>query len=142
APALAAANVGIALGTGADVALEAADLTLMGGDPAGVSRAVALSRATMRTIRQNLGWAFGYNIVLIPIAAGVLYPIFHTTGVPSGLSWLLGHYGFLNPMLAGAAMAMSSVTVMTNSLRLRRFHRESGSAAIAASSSRTPVPAA
>jgi Cu+-exporting ATPase len=124
APALAAADVGIALGTGADVALEAADLTLMGGDPAGVARAISLSRATMRTIRQNLGWAFGYNVVLIPIAAGALYPIFHATGVPSGLSWLLGHYGFLNPMLAGAAMAMSSVTVMTNSLRLRRFHRQ------------------
>ena len=120
APALAQADIGIAIGTGADVAMEAADVTLMSGDPRGISTAIALSKATMRTIRQNLFWAFAYNVALIPVAAGVLYIFFHDSGVPSGLNWALGDYGFLNPMLAGAAMAISSVTVMTNSLRLKR----------------------
>ena len=120
APALAQADIGIAIGTGADVAMEAADVTLMSGDPRGISTAIALSKATMRTIRQNLFWAFAYNVALIPVAAGVLYIFFHNSGVPSGLNWALGDYGFLNPMLAGAAMAISSVTVMTNSLRLKR----------------------
>jgi Cu+-exporting ATPase len=124
APALAAADVGIAIGTGADVALEASDVTLVGGDPRGVSAAIALSRATMRTIRQNLLWAFGYNVALIPVAAGVLYLLFSSEGVPEGLQWALGEYGFLNPMLAGAAMAFSSVSVMANSLRLRRARLE------------------
>ncbi len=119
APALAQADIGIAIGTGADVAMEAADITLMSGDPRGVSTAIALSKATMRTIRQNLFWAFAYNVALIPVAAGLLYVFFHDGGVPGGLNWALGEYGFLNPMLAGAAMAISSVTVMTNSLRLR-----------------------
>jgi Cu+-exporting ATPase len=121
APALAQADVGIAIGTGADVALEASDITLMRGDPRGVSEAIALSRATMRTIRQNLFWAFFYNVALIPIAAGVLYPVFSDSGVPEGLGFFLGRYGFLNPMLAGLAMAFSSVTVMANSLRLRSW---------------------
>ena len=120
APALAAANVGIAIGTGADVALEASDITLMSGDPRGITTAIALSKATMRTIRQNLFWAFFYNVLLIPVAAGILYPAFKG-GVPDGLGWILGSYGFLNPMLAGAAMAFSSVSVMANSLRLRGF---------------------
>jgi Cu+-exporting ATPase len=119
APALAAANVGIAIGTGADVALEAADITLMRGDPRDVTKAIGLSKATMKTIRQNLFWAFFYNLLLIPLAAGVLYPFFHASGVPHGLGFVLGRYGFLNPMLAGAAMALSSVSVMTNSLRLK-----------------------
>ncbi len=121
APALAQANVGIAIGTGADVAMEAADITLIRGDPRSVATAIALSKATMRTIRQNLFWAFFYNILLIPIAAGILYPVFYESGVPEGLRFILGRYGFLNPMLAGAAMAFSSVSVMTNSLRLRGF---------------------
>jgi Cu+-exporting ATPase len=121
APALAQAHVGIAIGTGADVALEASDVTLMSGDPRGVATAIALSRATMRTIRQNLFWAFFYNVALIPVAAGALYPVFSSTGVPDGLGFVLGDYGFLNPMLAGAAMAFSSITVMLNSLRLRGF---------------------
>jgi Cu+-exporting ATPase len=119
APALAQADVGIAIGTGADVALEAADVTLMSGDPRGIATAIALSKATMRTIRQNLFWAFAYNVALIPVAAGVLYVFFSSAGVPEGLQWALGEYGFLNPMLAAAAMAISSVTVMANSLRLR-----------------------
>ena len=121
APALAQADIGAAVGTGTDVAMEAADVTLVGGDIRAVATAIALSRATMRTIRQNLFWAFAYNVALIPVAAGVLYPIFSSSGVPDALSPLLGELGFLNPMLAAAAMAISSVTVVTNSLRLKRF---------------------
>ena len=121
APALAQADIGIAIGTGADVAMEAAGVTLVGGDPRGVVTAIALSKATMRTIRQNLFWAFAYNVALIPVAAGVLYPIFSGPGVPDSLTFFLGEFGFLNPILAAGAMAVSSVTVVTNSLRLRGF---------------------
>jgi len=111
APALAQADVGIAMGSGTDVAIEAADVTLLRGDLAGVVAAVELSRRTIHVVRQNLVWAFGYNVVLIPVAAGLLYPLW---GV------------LLSPILAGAAMAFSSVSVVTNSLRLRRWRPRDG----------------
>jgi Cu+-exporting ATPase len=119
APALAQADVGIAIGTGTDVAMEAADLTLISGDVRGVARAIKLSDATVRNIKQNLFWAFAYNVALIPVAAGILYPLFSDGSVPGILSPVLGEYGFLNPVLAAAAMALSSVTVLSNALRLR-----------------------
>ncbi len=121
APALAQADVGIAIGTGTDVAVETGDITLISGDLGGVVTAISLSKRTMRTIKQNLFWAFAYNTALIPIAAGVLYLAFGNMGVPSGLRFVLGEYGFLNPILAAAAMKASSITVVSNSLRLRRF---------------------
>jgi len=121
APALAQADVGIAIGTGTDVAMETGDITLISGDLMGITTAISLSKRTMRTIKQNLFWAFAYNTALIPVAAGVLYLAFGHTGVPSGLHFILGDYGFLNPILAAAAMAASSITVISNSLRLRGF---------------------
>jgi len=121
APALAQADVGIAIGTGTDVAMETGEVTLIRGDLMGIVTAIALSKSTMRIIRQNLFWAFAYNVALIPVAAGVLYLIFSRTGVPVGLHFIFGDYGFLNPIMAAAAMAASSITVVSNSLRLRRF---------------------
>ena len=106
APALAEADVGIAVGTGTDVAIEASDITLLRGDLRRVVTAIALSRATISTVKQNLFWAFVYNVIGIPIAAGLLYPV---TG------WLL------SPVIASAAMSLSSVSVLTNSLRLKSF---------------------
>ena len=121
APALARADVGVAMGGGTDIARESADITLMRDDLAGIATALRLSRATMRTIRQNLFWAFFYNALLIPVAAGALYPVFTALGgVPAGLTFFFGDAGFLNPILAALAMASSSVSVVGNSLRLRR----------------------
>ena len=121
APALAQADVGMAMGSGTDVAIESADITLMRADLTGVITALTLSRQTLRTIKQNLFWAFFYNVLLIPVAAGVLYPVFSAWGgVPAGLQFFFGSEGFLNPMLAALAMAFSSVTVVSNSLRLRQ----------------------
>jgi Cu+-exporting ATPase len=109
-PALAAADVGIAMGTGSDVAIESAGITLVKGDLRGIVKALLLSRATMRNIRQNLFFAFAYNALGIPLAAGVLYPF---------SSHLL-----LDPMIAAAAMSLSSVSVVANALRLRRLPLE------------------
>ena len=119
-PALAQADVGMAMGGGTDIAAESADITLMRGDVRSVATALELSRQTIRTIRQNLFWAFIYNLLLVPVAAGVLYPVFQSVGgVPGSLEFFFGTQGFLNPVLAALAMAFSSVTVITNSLRLR-----------------------
>jgi Cu+-exporting ATPase len=106
APALAEADIGIAIGTGTDIAIESADVVLMSGDVRGVVNAIALSKATIRNIQQNLFWAFAYNVLLIPVAAGVLYPVNGT---------------LLSPIFAAGAMALSSVFVLGNALRLRRF---------------------
>jgi Cu+-exporting ATPase len=113
------ADVGVAIGTGSDVAIASSDITLIGSDLRGIKLALDISSKTMLTIKQNLFWAFAYNVALIPIAAGVLYPFF-SSGVPESLHFILGEFGFLNPIAAATAMAISSITVIANSLRLRQ----------------------
>ena len=126
APALALSDVGLAIGTGTDVAVETADVILMSGDLRGVPNAIALSRTTLKNIRLNLFWAFAYNIVLIPVAAGVLYP---------ALGWLL------SPVLAAAAMGFSSVFVLSNALRLRSFRPPVQVGVVIRPAHRLPAPA-
>jgi len=119
ASALAQADLGIAIG--ADVAMEAADLTLISGDVRGVAKAIGLSKGTVRNIKQNLFWAFAYNVLLIRAAADIPYPLFaDPLDVPKLLQPFLGEYGFVNAIVAAAAMALSSITVLTKALKLRR----------------------
>ena len=121
APALETSDLGIALGEGSEVAIQSADVTVITNDIKSIAKVIELSQSSMRTIRQNLGWAFGYNIFLIPIAAGIVYPFIHLLGgeIPTILKPLLGNQGFLNPIAAAGAMALSSISVVLNSLRLK-----------------------
>ena len=120
-PALATADVGIAMASGSDIAIEAADVTLVNNEPMAVPRLISISRATVRVIRQNLFWAFGYNILLIPIAAGALHPVFADAPPPDYLRFIISESGFLSPVAAAAAMAFSSLSVSLNALKLRRI---------------------
>ena len=122
APALAQADAGLALRSGADLAVDAGDVTLMRDDPITAVQALALARATRRTIAQNLGFAFAYNLLLIPLAAGIGVPIFDAVGgVPGGLEWAFGESGAFEPIIAAIAMMLSSLSVLTNALRLQRW---------------------
>ena len=119
-PALATAHVGVAMASGSDIAIESADVTLVNNEPTAVPRLISISRATVRVIRQNLFWAFAYNVILIPIAAGVLHPVFADSPPPEYLRMIISESGFLSPVAAAAAMALSSLSVSLNALRLRR----------------------
>ena len=119
APALAQSNLGIAMASGTDIANETASITLIKNNLNAIIDAIETSKLSIRTIKQNLLWAFGYNIILIPIAAGILYPLFTSSSVPTPLSPVLGIQGLLNPAIAALAMALSSISVVLNSLRLK-----------------------
>ena len=119
-PALATADVGIAMASGSDVAIEAADVTLVNNEPTAMPRLISISRSTVRVIRQNLFWAFAYNVLLIPIAAGALHPVFADSPPPDYLRFIISESGFMSPVAAAAAMAFSSLSVSLNALRLRR----------------------
>lgn len=120
APALATAEVSIAMASGSDIAIEAADVTLVNNEPTAASRLISISRATVRVIRQNLFWAFAYNVILIPIAAGALHPVFADSPPPEYLRFIFSESGFLSPVAAAAAMAFSSLSVSLNALKLKR----------------------
>ena len=119
APALTQADLGIAMGNGTDVAIESAQITILGNRLSSVAKSIQLSKSCIKTIKQNLFWAFAYNILLVPVAAGILYPLFALQAVPEFLSPLIGDRGFLNPVVAAAAMGISSITVVLNALRLK-----------------------
>ena len=119
-PALATAHVGIAMASGSDIAIETADVTLVNNEPGAVPRLISISRSTVRVIRQNLFWAFAYNVILIPVAAGALHPVFADSPPPEYLRLIISESGFLSPVAAAAAMAFSSLSVSLNALRLRR----------------------
>ena len=121
APALETSDLGIALAGGSEVAIQSADVTVITNDINSIPEVIELSQSSMRTIRQNLGWAFGYNVFLIPIAAGIVYPFIHLLGgeIPTILKPIHGDQGFLNPIAAAGAMALSSISVVLNSIRLK-----------------------
>ncbi len=119
APALTQADLSIAMGNGTDVAIESAQITILGNRLSSVAKSIQLSKSCIKTIKQNLFWAFAYNILLVPVAAGILYPLFALQAVPEFLSPLIGDRGFLNPVVAAAAMGISSITVVLNALRLK-----------------------
>ena len=119
-PALATADVGIAMASGSDIAIETADVTLVNNEPSAVASLILISRATVRVIRQNLFWAFAYNVLLIPVAAGAMHPLFSDSPPPEYLSLIISENGFLSPVAAAAAMAFSSLSVSLNALKLRR----------------------
>ena len=119
APALAQADLGIAMSGGTDVAIKSAHITVLGNRLSSIVKSIQLSKSCIKTIKQNLFWAFAYNILLVPVAAGILYPLFASQTVPDFLSPLIGDKGFLNPVVAATAMGISSITVVLNALRLK-----------------------
>jgi len=119
APALTQADLGIAMGSGTDIAIESAQITILGNRLFSIVKSIQLSKSCIKTIKQNLFWAFAYNMLLVPVAAGILYPLFTSQTVPDFLSPLIGDRGFLNPVIAATAMGISSITVVLNALRLK-----------------------
>ena len=119
APALTQADLGIAMGNGTDIAIESAQITILGNRLFSIVKSIQLSKSCIKTIKQNLFWAFAYNMLLVPVAAGILYPLFTSQTVPDFLAPLIGDRGFLNPVIAATAMGISSITVVLNALRLK-----------------------